>query len=240
MSTAGEAGRRRDGATSSTPRSSKARKRPVFALGSSNSDMRTTLAAQASGDAQNEHDRAQRSGASASARSTSRDSTITLRVLTTNGSARIRSITSSKCRTSAARMWTKASASPVICTRPPPRDTAPLRSRSPPARCARRRTARRRPRWSSPWRPGPPGREARDRARRPQPVHPPLDRGRGQPDLLADQGVAGPRVVDQLGDDPCVDVIHDARPQCPPLGQTLPGSGHKTRLGVPLSPSLNR
>ena len=56
----------------------------------------------------------QRNGASASARSTSRESTITLLVLTTKDSARMRSITSSKCLTSVALMWTRASASPVI------------------------------------------------------------------------------------------------------------------------------
>jgi hypothetical protein len=46
--------------------------------------------------------------------STSRESTITLLVLITKDSARMRSITSSKCLTSVALMWTRASASPVI------------------------------------------------------------------------------------------------------------------------------
>jgi len=55
-----------------------------------------------------------RNVAGASARSTSRESTITLLVLTTKDSARMRSITSSKCLTSVALMWTRASASPVI------------------------------------------------------------------------------------------------------------------------------
>ncbi len=53
-------------------------------------------------------------GANASARSTSLDRTITLRVRCTNGSAAIRSTTCSKCLMSAARMCTRASASPVI------------------------------------------------------------------------------------------------------------------------------
>ena len=55
-----------------------------------------------------------RNVAGASARSTSRESTITLLVLTTKDSARMRSITSSKCLTSVALMWIRASASPVI------------------------------------------------------------------------------------------------------------------------------
>src|SRR5580704_13104933 len=52
-------------------------------------------------------------GANESARSISLDSTMTLLVRTTNGSAPIRSITCSKCLTSAALMCTSASASPV-------------------------------------------------------------------------------------------------------------------------------
>jgi LacI family transcriptional regulator len=52
-------------------------------------------------------------GAIWSARSTSLDSTITLRVRWTNGSAAIRSTTCSKCLMSAALMCTSASASPV-------------------------------------------------------------------------------------------------------------------------------
>jgi len=109
ISTAGDAGARRDREESSSPRSTKARNRPVLALGScSNSDMGTTLAGQ-----QGPVYQIQRNGANASARSTSRESTITLLVRTTKGSARMRSITSSKCRTSAALMCTRASASPV-------------------------------------------------------------------------------------------------------------------------------
>jgi len=100
ISTAGEVGGRRDRDASSSPRSTKARNRPVLALGScSKSDMGTTLAGQPPPIYP-----IQRNGASASARSTSRESTITLLVLTTNDSARIRSITSSKCLTSAALM----------------------------------------------------------------------------------------------------------------------------------------
>ena len=53
-----------------------------------------------------------------SARLTSRESTITLRVRTTKGSALIRSTTCSKWRTSAARMCSRASASPVIVAAP--------------------------------------------------------------------------------------------------------------------------
>src|ERR1700721_2462504 len=52
-------------------------------------------------------------GANASARSTSLDKTITLRVRCTNGSAAIRSTTCSKCLMSAARMCTRASAPPA-------------------------------------------------------------------------------------------------------------------------------
>ena len=49
---------------------------------------------------------------------TKRDSTITLLVRTTNGSALMCSTTCSKCRTSAARMCSSASASPVIVAAP--------------------------------------------------------------------------------------------------------------------------
>ena len=100
ISTAGEADERRDRGASWSPRSTKARNRPVLALGSgSNSDMGTTLAGQAPPIYP-----IQRNGASASARSTSRESTITLLVLTTKDSARMRSMTSSKCLTSVALM----------------------------------------------------------------------------------------------------------------------------------------
>src|SRR5580693_2399905 len=117
ISTAGDTARRRAREVSSSPRSTKARNRPVLALGScSNSDMCMTLAGQTPPIYRIQLYRIQRNGASASvpgSRSTSRESTITLLVLTTNDSARIRSITSSKCLTSAALMWTRASASPV-------------------------------------------------------------------------------------------------------------------------------
>jgi hypothetical protein len=93
--------------SSTCPCSTNARKRPVLALGScSYSAMQTTIAGQRPCD-----DPIHWMGARS--RSTRRDRTMTLRVLMTNGSALIRSITSSKCRTSAARMWTRASASPV-------------------------------------------------------------------------------------------------------------------------------
>jgi hypothetical protein len=102
ISTAGDTAERRDRGASS-PRSTKARNRPVLALGScSNSDMCTTLAGQ-----RPPIYPIQRNGATVSvpgSRSTSRESTITLLVLTTNDSARMRSITSSKCLTSAALM----------------------------------------------------------------------------------------------------------------------------------------
>ncbi len=109
-SMAGDSEERRRRETSSSPRSTKARNRPVLALGScSNSDMGTTLARQPAANSP-----IQRNGVSVSALSTRRDNTITLLVLTTNDSARMRSITPSKCLTSTALMWTRASASPVI------------------------------------------------------------------------------------------------------------------------------
>ena len=100
----GDTGERRARGVSSSPRSTKARNRPVLALGScSNSDMWTTLAGQRLA-MMPDSVQLQGIGASASARSTSRDRTITLLVLTTKDSARMRSMTSSKCLTSVALM----------------------------------------------------------------------------------------------------------------------------------------
>jgi hypothetical protein len=100
----GDTGERRARGVSWSPRSTKARNRPVLALGScSNSDMWTTLAGQQLAICRIRRN-FQGIGASASARSTSRDKTITLLVLTTKDSARMRSMTSSKCLTSVALM----------------------------------------------------------------------------------------------------------------------------------------
>src|ERR1019366_7190823 len=57
-------------------------------------------------------------GGRMSARLTNRESTMTLRVRTTNDSAPMRSTTRSKCCASAARMCSRASASPVIVHAP--------------------------------------------------------------------------------------------------------------------------